>query len=67
MLWLVLLEGEESGKRNVFYCPSILVGIYGITAHLEYLCVENNHDKAGDVEGAKGGVDDEVWVVKSTN
>ena len=41
--------------------------IEGIIAHLEYLCVENNHDKAGDVEGAKGGVDDEVWVVKCTN
>ena len=61
---------EESGMKNVLALslyPRGSFGIQGIIAHLEYLCVKDNHDKAGDVEGAKGGVDDEVRVVKCTN
>ena len=34
--------------------------------YLENLKIENNHDDAGDVEGAEGGIDDELWVVKPT-
>ena len=34
--------------------------------HLEDAVVENDHDKAGDVEGAQGGPDDEVRVIEST-
>ena len=35
--------------------------------NLEDVVVKGHHDKAGDVEGAQGGADDEVRIVKSTN
>ena len=34
--------------------------------HLEYAGVEDDHDETGDVEGAEGGVDDELRVVETT-
>ena len=34
---------------------------------LEYPGVEDYHDEAGDVEGAEGGVDDEVRVVEGAD
>ena len=38
----------------------------GQVDYLKYAGVEDDHDKTGDVEGAEGGVDDELWVVKPT-
>ena len=34
--------------------------------HLKDAVVENDHDKAGDVEGAQGGPDDKIRVKEST-
>ena len=36
-------------------------------AYLKNLSVQNNHDEAGDIERAKGRIDDKVRVVKCTN
>ena len=36
-------------------------------SYLEYSGVEDYHDQAGDVEGAEGGVDDEVRVVEGAD
>ena len=35
--------------------------------NLEYSVVEDDHDKARDVEGAQGGPNDEVRVVECTD
>ncbi len=35
--------------------------------YLKYPEVEYDHDAAGDVEGADGRVDDEVWIVEGAD
>jgi hypothetical protein len=42
--------------------PSFAVHLY-----LKYPEVEDDHDAAGDVEGADGRVDDEVWIVEGAD
>jgi hypothetical protein len=38
-----------------------------VCIYLKYPEVEYDHDAAGDVEGADGRVDDEVWIVEGAD
>ena len=43
---------------------NVLVQFRWLDADPEYPGVEDDHDEAGDVEAAEGGVDDEVRIVE---